>query len=90
MALAADKSAAEGRWVSFDEFDETVVCTDPLNCTIPEVEESPEEAAVKSAEKELEIARVAAKKAKTSTDVFGRVVKKPKGSWTKKFGNLLK
>mmetsp|Transcript_19 Transcript_19/g.39 ORF Transcript_19/g.39 Transcript_19/m.39 type:complete len:447 (-) Transcript_19:322-1662(-) len=34
MAIAAEKSAAEGRWVQFSEIPETVVCTDPLNCQI--------------------------------------------------------
>lgn len=34
MAIAAEKSAAEGRWVQFSEIPETVVCTDPLNCKI--------------------------------------------------------
>jgi inositol 2-dehydrogenase len=34
MALAADKSAAENRWVSFREIVESVYCSDPLNCEL--------------------------------------------------------
>lgn len=34
MALAADKSAAENRWVSFKEVVASVYCSDPLNCEI--------------------------------------------------------
>mmetsp|Transcript_19796 Transcript_19796/g.28894 ORF Transcript_19796/g.28894 Transcript_19796/m.28894 type:complete len:426 (-) Transcript_19796:47-1324(-) len=34
MALAADKSAAENRWVSFKEVVESVYCKDPQNCEI--------------------------------------------------------
>lgn len=43
MAIAAGKSAEEGRWVKFSEIPETVYCTDPLSCAIvPEGEEPPE------------------------------------------------
>jgi len=34
MALAADKSAAENRWVSFKEVVASVYCSDPLNCEV--------------------------------------------------------
>jgi len=34
MALAADKSAEENRWVSFGEIVKSVYCKDPLNCEI--------------------------------------------------------
>jgi hypothetical protein len=34
MALAADKSAAENRWVSFKEIVESVYCSDPQHCEI--------------------------------------------------------
>jgi len=34
MALAADKSAAENRWVTFSEIVQSVVCEDPQNCMI--------------------------------------------------------
>jgi len=34
MALAADKSAEENRWVSFGEVVQSVFCKDPLNCEI--------------------------------------------------------
>jgi len=34
MALAADKSAAENRWVTFSEIVQSVVCKDPQNCMI--------------------------------------------------------
>jgi len=37
MALAADKSAEENRWVSFKEIVESVYCTNPTSCEmIPE------------------------------------------------------
>lgn len=34
MALAAGKSAEEGRWVKFSEIPETVFCSDPTKCKI--------------------------------------------------------
>ncbi|GFH60402.1 hypothetical protein CTEN210_16878 [Chaetoceros tenuissimus] len=34
MALAADKSAEENRWVSFKEIVESIYCSDPMNCEI--------------------------------------------------------
>jgi len=34
MALAADKSAAENRWVTFSEIVKSVYCKDPYNCEI--------------------------------------------------------
>jgi len=34
MALAADKSAAENRWVTFSEIVQSVFCKDPNNCEI--------------------------------------------------------
>jgi len=34
MALAADKSAAENRWVTFSEIVQSVFCKDPYNCEI--------------------------------------------------------
>jgi len=34
MALAADKSAAENRWVSFREIVESVYCKDPTHCEV--------------------------------------------------------
>ena len=34
MALAADKSAAENRWVPFREIVESVYCENPLNCEL--------------------------------------------------------
>jgi len=34
MALAADKSAEENRWVTFKEIVESVYCADPLNCEL--------------------------------------------------------
>jgi len=42
MALAADKSAAENRWVSFKEVVASVYCKDPLNCAILPVDVFPE------------------------------------------------
>ena len=42
MALAADKSAAENRWVSFKEVVQSVYCSDPLNCEIMPMEVFPE------------------------------------------------
>ena len=42
MALAADKSAAENRWVSFKEVVESVYCKDPTNCEVLPVEIFPE------------------------------------------------
>merc|ERR1711923_643106 len=34
MAIAADKSAAENRWVRFDEVVQSVYCTGPLECQL--------------------------------------------------------
>lgn len=34
MAIAAGKSAEEGRWVSFDEIEEVQACRDPEHCEI--------------------------------------------------------
>ena len=34
MSLAADKSAAEGRWVKFSEIIEQVYCTNPTECSL--------------------------------------------------------
>jgi myo-inositol 2-dehydrogenase / D-chiro-inositol 1-dehydrogenase len=34
MAMAADKSAAEGRWVKFNEVVETVYCRTPTECDL--------------------------------------------------------
>mmetsp|Transcript_43153 Transcript_43153/g.116573 ORF Transcript_43153/g.116573 Transcript_43153/m.116573 type:complete len:406 (-) Transcript_43153:411-1628(-) len=50
MAIAAEKSAAEGRWVQFSEIPETVVCTDPLNCQIDYARADAEEEGSEDAE----------------------------------------
>mmetsp|Transcript_13789 Transcript_13789/g.19722 ORF Transcript_13789/g.19722 Transcript_13789/m.19722 type:complete len:431 (+) Transcript_13789:69-1361(+) len=42
MALSADISAAEGRWVKFKEVVESVYCKDPLNCEILPMEVFPD------------------------------------------------
>jgi len=42
MALAADKSAEENRWVSFKEIVESVYCSDPQNCEILPMEIFPD------------------------------------------------
>ena len=34
MSLAADKSAAEGRWVKFSEITESVYCKSPTECSL--------------------------------------------------------
>ena len=34
MSLAADKSAAEGRWVKFSEIIEQVYCSSPTECSL--------------------------------------------------------
>lgn len=34
MSLAADKSAAEGRWVKFSEVIEQVYCSSPTECSL--------------------------------------------------------
>jgi len=34
MAIAADKSAAENRWVRFDEVVKSVYCTGPMECQL--------------------------------------------------------
>jgi hypothetical protein len=34
MSLAADKSAAEGRWVKFSEIIEQVYCASPTECSL--------------------------------------------------------
>jgi len=34
MSLAADKSAAEGRWVKFSEVIEQVYCSNPTECSL--------------------------------------------------------
>jgi len=34
MSLAADKSAAEGRWVKFNEIIENVYCSSPTECSL--------------------------------------------------------
>ena len=34
MSLAADKSAAEGRWVKFSEIIEQVYCVNPTECSL--------------------------------------------------------
>ena len=34
MSLAADKSAAEGRWVKFNEIIEQVYCASPTECSL--------------------------------------------------------
>ena len=34
MSLAADKSAAENRWVKFSEIIETVYCSSPTECSL--------------------------------------------------------
>lgn len=34
MSLAADKSAAEGRWVKFSEITESVYCATPTDCSL--------------------------------------------------------
>lgn len=34
MSLAADKSAAEGRWVKFSEIIEQVYCANPTECSL--------------------------------------------------------
>lgn len=39
MAIAAEKSAIENRWVYFEEIPQTVVCTDPLNCNLEDMPE---------------------------------------------------
>lgn len=42
MALAADKSAAENRWVSFKEIVTSIYCTDPQSCEILPMDVFPE------------------------------------------------
>ena len=42
MALAADKSAAENRWVSFQEVVQSVYCKDPMSCEILPMDVFPE------------------------------------------------
>merc|ERR1712154_194623 len=42
MALAADKSAEENRWVSFKEVVQSVYCKDPTNCETMPMEVFPE------------------------------------------------
>lgn len=42
MALAADKSAEENRWVSFKEIVESIYCSDPMNCEILPMDVFPE------------------------------------------------
>lgn len=55
MALAAGKSAEEGRWVKFSEIPETVYCSDPTHCEIlPEGEDLPVEENADAPEKATE------------------------------------
>lgn len=42
MALAADKSAAEGRWVKFQEIVQSVACSSPADCMVMDDEIFPE------------------------------------------------
>ena len=42
MAIAADKSAEENRWVSFREIVESVYCENPQNCELLPVDVFPE------------------------------------------------
>lgn len=42
MALAADKSAAEGRWVKFQEIVQSVACASPEDCMVMDNEIFPE------------------------------------------------
>lgn len=42
MALAADQSAAENRWVSFQEVVQSVYCKDPMSCEILPMDVFPE------------------------------------------------
>ncbi len=42
MALAADKSAEENRWVSFKEVVSSVYCSDPQSCEILPMDVFPE------------------------------------------------
>lgn len=42
MALAADKSADENRWVSFKEIVESIYCSDPTSCEILPMDVFPE------------------------------------------------
>lgn len=63
MALAADKSADENRWVSFSEIVESVFCKGPLDCEILPDDIFPEGFAPKSNPKDLLTPDVDAKKA---------------------------
>lgn len=42
MALAADKSAEENRWVTFQEIVQSVFCKDPMNCELIPMDVFPE------------------------------------------------
>ena len=48
MAIAAGKSAEEGRWVKFSEIPATVVCTDPLNCDIVDFDDDEDASTAKT------------------------------------------
>jgi len=54
MAIAAGKSAEEGRWVKFSEIPETVYCSDPTKCEIVMPEEESAEATPATAEAKKE------------------------------------
>jgi len=66
MALAADKSAAENRWVTFKEIVESVYCADPLNCQILPVDVFPKGFQPSSDPKDLLTDDVDTKKTKES------------------------
>ena len=87
MSLAADKSAAEGRWVSFSEFEETVVCTDPMNCKIVLDEDEDEDDVETEGEAKGAATVAEAKEAGGASRWFKR--KGSKSSWIKSFGSLI-
>jgi hypothetical protein len=64
MAIAADKSAEENRWVSFREIVESVYCENPQSCELLPVDVFPEGFKPTSDPKDLLVPDVDTKKEK--------------------------
>mmetsp|Transcript_17099 Transcript_17099/g.41595 ORF Transcript_17099/g.41595 Transcript_17099/m.41595 type:complete len:438 (+) Transcript_17099:116-1429(+) len=74
MAIAADKSAAENRWVRFDEVVQSVYCVGPMECQlVAESDVFPESFRPSSSTKDLLVPEYDEQKGRKKTGFFGGI-----------------